>query len=450
MVNFLLGYIFLFVLGTGVLCLKSENLDTATELYLYGWTLVMSSLTRQSMDYLPDNFMAPLPVFPNPNVTAIVKPNVDTLYDACWINHEVQEDLILTIPDTNDGLYYLFPLMDAWTNIVSSPGWRTTGKDDMTILIRGPFSNKTDPAPGEYDLVIKSTTSSTYLLGRTNVADQNDLRPTQEQMFSYRLKWGDPWHPEGEEKVKAKGSASVGTTVDQIFAMSAEEYFNSFADMMLANPPILPQDQDIVVKMEAEYGLTAGETWKFADLTVDQQSALSTGMEKGVKLLYSYPVQKSNGWTLPNMQTGNFSTDYYLRAYIGLVLYAANVPQDAVYYVSDLLDGGGKEYSFEFTPDTGGTPPTDMFWSVTMYSEEGYLVANLDNIYSISSQQSLNFKDNGSLHVTVSIDKPADMSDTNWLPAPQEGENFQLTLRVYWPKEAIFNYAWVPPPVKEL
>jgi hypothetical protein len=39
-----------------------EDMDTATEMYLYAWPLVMSSLTRKSMFYLPDNIMLPLPV----------------------------------------------------------------------------------------------------------------------------------------------------------------------------------------------------------------------------------------------------------------------------------------------------------------------------------------------------------------------------------------------------
>ena len=104
---------------------KSFELNTAAEMYLYAWPLVMTNLTRVKMDYLPDNLMLPLPVFPNPNLTAIVKPNVDTLYDAGWINHEKMDELVLTVPDTNDGVYYLFPLLDAWTNIVDTPGWRT-------------------------------------------------------------------------------------------------------------------------------------------------------------------------------------------------------------------------------------------------------------------------------------------------------------------------------------
>lgn len=88
---------------------KSSSIST--ELYLYSWPLIMSRLTRKSMFYCPDNRMMPLPVFPNPNLTAIVRPNVDTLYDACWIDHTKEEDLLLTIPNTEEGLYFLFPLM---------------------------------------------------------------------------------------------------------------------------------------------------------------------------------------------------------------------------------------------------------------------------------------------------------------------------------------------------
>lgn len=114
----------LLLLITVIKCfsISVNDLDASTELYLYSFPLVLSYITRNTMFYLPDNLMLPMPIFPNPNLTAIVKPNVDTLYDACWINHTKVEELVLTIPNTDDGVYYLFPLMDAWSNIVNSPG----------------------------------------------------------------------------------------------------------------------------------------------------------------------------------------------------------------------------------------------------------------------------------------------------------------------------------------
>ena len=429
--------------------------DTPTELYLYAWPLVMSSLTRKSMFYLPDNIMLPLPVFPNPNLTAIVKPNVDTLYSACWLNHEKADELVLTVPDTNSGLYYLFPLMDAWTNIVESPGWRTTGKNAISVLIRGPFSNKTEPAPGEYDLVINSPTSLAYLLGRTNVANQDDLKPTQSQMFSYHLKRpSETSHTSSETNEANTDLEIVGKSnpVEQIFGMSARDYYNKFADLLITNPPLLPQDADIVSLMASEYGLVAGQPWQFNSLNTKQKEALSQGLSKGIDLLYSYPVNKVNGWTIPDMKTGNFSTDYYLRAYIGLVLYAANVPQDAVYFVSEMMPNAGRVYELIFSPTNGGLPPANQFWSVTLYSEDGHLVANQNKIYSVSSQQTLHYDADGSLRITISMTPPADdaSATTNWLPAPQAGESFQLTLRVYWPKEEVLSSSWSPPAIQEI
>jgi hypothetical protein len=234
----------------------SKDANLPTEMYLYAWPLVMTSLTRQSMFYCPDNRMMPLPVFPNPNLTAIVKPNVDTLYDACWINHEKASELTLSIPDTTDGLYFLFPLMDAWTNVVECPGWRTSGKGATSVLIRGPNSNSA-PTEGQYDVVINSPTAIAYLLGRTNVEDQNNLVPTQQQLFSYEL--------DVNEATKVKNSESYGgyslgksNPVEKIFAMTPEDFYNTFAELMISNPPIMPQDKEIVAKMQTQYGLVAG------------------------------------------------------------------------------------------------------------------------------------------------------------------------------------------------
>eukprot|EP01038_Epipyxis_sp_PR26KG_P012594 gene12594-16888_t len=403
--------------ATGIV--RSLDIDDATQLYLYAWPLVMTSLSRKAQFYLPDNVMLPLLVFPNPNLTAIVRPNVDTLYDACWINHEKADQLELILPDTNDGLYYLFPLMDAWTNIVNSPGWRTTGKGAIKVLIVGPFSNKADIDNHAYDVVIYSPTSTTYLLVLKQSLNNNNND-------NYEFTKSDP--------------------VEKIFSMKPREFFNKFANLMVLNPPILPQDQEIVTKMKQQFGLNAGEPgWKFEDLSEKLNLDLTNGMSKGIELLYSYPVQKINGWTLPEMKTGNFSSDYYLRAYIGLVLYAANLPQDAVYYISELFFNPiGQIYEILFTANN--LPPTNQFWSITLYSESGYLVPNENRTYSISSQQKFIFNSDNSLRILISTIQPdSSYGAFNWLPAPQNEESFQLTLRNYWPKDSVLDGTWIPP-----
>lgn len=295
-----------------------------------------------------------------------------------------------------------------------------------------------------------------YLLGRTNVVNQSDLLPTQKQLFSYEFEPID-------ETTSTKTASKTTTTnkiqfekknpVDEIFAMNAAEYYTLFTQLLIENPPIYPQDTEIVEKMSAEFGIVPGNSWHFSDLTVQQQKQLSNGMTEGINLLNTYPTKTYNEWTLPSLQTGNYSSDYYLRSYIAYVLYAANLPQDAVYYNSQTYSSTSEDYyTIIFNADEYIEPPTNEFWSITMYTVEGYLVPNQYQKYSVSSQQELTYGPNNEIHITISVNNPIDNpsydvpSYTNWLPAP-DNDSFDLTLRIYWPKDAVLTGVWLPPPV---
>ena len=69
---------------------------------------------------------------------------------------------MLSIPDMKDR-YFLFPMLDGWTNVFQVPGKRTTGTGAQTYAITGPGWKGTLPAGvKEY----KSPTSMVWLLGR--------------------------------------------------------------------------------------------------------------------------------------------------------------------------------------------------------------------------------------------------------------------------------------------
>jgi hypothetical protein len=124
-----------------------------------------------------------------------------------------------------------------------------------------------------------------------------------------------------------------------------------------------------------------------------------------------------------------------------------NVPEDAIYPIN-LADetgkplGGANKYTLHF--DKGMTPPALAFWSVTLYDQEGYQVANPLNRFAISSWMPLHFNPDG-LDLYFQNESPGADKEGNWLPAPKGP--FNLTMRLYAPRSEALTGQWNPPPV---
>ena len=71
------------------------------------------------------NRFANVPEFPTATMKEVVRPNFDTLYSSGWVDL-TKEPVVVSVPDTG-GRYYLLPMLDMWTDVFASPGWRTTG-----------------------------------------------------------------------------------------------------------------------------------------------------------------------------------------------------------------------------------------------------------------------------------------------------------------------------------
>ena len=96
-------------------------------------------------------------------------------------------------------------------------------------------------------------------------------------------------------------------------------------------------------------------------------------------------------------------------------------------------------------------PPVRGFWSITMYDENFFFVANPINRYSISARQDLKPNPDGSVELHMQKDLPGAAREANWLPAP--AGKFLLMMRLYWPDEndpSILNGTWEPPPARKV
>lgn len=141
----------------------------AVEGYIYAYPLVTMEMTRRVMTNVesPEGTRAPMGEFvrartyPNASFRDVTAPNADTLYTTAWIDVS-KEPWILSIPDMK-GRYFLFPMLDGWTNVFQDPGERTTGTKAQKYAITGPGWSGTLPEG------VTEYKSSTGKIGRAHV-----------------------------------------------------------------------------------------------------------------------------------------------------------------------------------------------------------------------------------------------------------------------------------------
>jgi hypothetical protein len=432
--------------------------DIAAKAVIYGLPLVLMDLTRARMTNVetpqpsaaPLNQFAHAPAFPPADFKAVVRANVDTLYSSAFLDLSA-EPMILTVPDT-DGRYYLLPIMDAWTNVFASPGARTTGTGARDFVITGPGWSQTCIPEGVMEY--RSPTNLAWILGRTQTNGPEDYAAVQAIQAGYKL---TPLSQYGKSYVLPVGAVDVAADmrmppVKQLMRMSGREFFVNLARLLKSNPPAMADA--LLLADFAAIGLVPGQD--FDETKLDEalegivQTTIATLQSKSSQLV----GPSLNGWRFPRPNIGAFGTDYEARAFIALIALAANLTEDAIYPTA-YVDGNGQgldgsnRYVLHFGP--GMTPPVNAFWSVTLYDGQSFFVPNAISRQAISSWMTLDYNTDGSLDILIQSDAPAREKASNWLPAP-EGE-FNLTLRMYWPKSdgpSILDGSWSPPAIMKL
>jgi hypothetical protein len=434
-----------------------DDLWIATDAYIYGYPLVTTEMTRRvgSNVVAPTERRAPMGQFvkmrqyPDPLFRDVTTPNADTLYVSAFLDL-AKEPWILGFPDMGDR-YFLFPMLDAWTNVFQSPGTRTTGTAPQTCAIAGPGWKGSLPAGVvEY----RSPTSLAWIIGRIyctgSPEDYAAVHALQDKITLVPLSaYGKPYTPPAG---RVDPSVDMKTAVrDQVNRMGAVSYFKLLAQLLKTNPPA--NEDAAAVAGFAQIGLVPGGDFDASRLKAAvarraPQIALDRIM---LQFRRNKDIEHVNGWIF-SAKMGSYGTDYLSRALVTAVGFGANLPEDAVYPMSDRdADGraydGAKKYVLRF--EKGATPPVSAFWSVTMYDGANFFVANPINRYSISPRQNLKANADGSIDLYVQRESPGADKESNWLPsAPGK---FVLVMRLYWPNAtppSILDGTWKPPGVR--
>ena len=435
-----------------------EAQQIAVEAYIYGYPLVTMEMTRRVMSNVrePEGTRAPMghlirmQEYPNASFRDVTAPNADTLYTTTWLDVG-KEPWVLSLPDAH-GRYYLFPMLDGWTDVFQVPGKRTTGTGPQKYAITGPgWKGALPKGVKEY----KAPTSIVWLLGRIYcTGTPEDYAAIHKMQAAVSVV---PLSSYGKAYTPPPGTVDPNIDMktpvrDQVNALSSEAYFNLLAKLMKDNPPA-KADAPMLRKM-ARLGIVPGKPFDLGKLDPAAQQALQkvpgVGFEK-ITAHFKSAGTVSNGWVFTT-KTGIYGTDYLQRALITAFGLGANRPQDAVYPTSE-ADAEGKPYEgtnkYVMHFPNGQLPPVTGFWSLTMYNAEYFFVANPLNRYTLSARNDLKKNPDGSVDLYLQNENPGPEKESNWLPAP--AGKFILMLRLYWPKEtppSIIDGTWKIPPVK--
>ena len=444
---------------------EQEAHAIAVDGYLYFYPLVTMDLTRKQSTNIepgkevgkgPMNVFTNVPEYPPANYKTVVRVNFDTLYSIAWLDL-TKQPMIVSVPST-DGRYYLLPMLDMWTDVFASPGWRTTGTQAGNFLVTPPGwrSDLRDRFVEEFKLPkdtrrIEAPTPFVWIIGRTKTDGPQDYDTVHKIQAGYKVtalsEWGRPGQP---AEVKIDPTVDMKTPPKaQVDTMPADTFFAYAAELLKVNPPHIT-DQPIIAQLR-KIGIEPGQPFDMAKLDPAVRNALANAPQEAQKLMaWKLPTlaRVMNGWSMNTDTMGVYGNYYLKRAIIAQAGLGANLPEDAIYPINlgdqtgKPLDGTNK-YALHF--DKNDMPPANAFWSVTLYDPQGFQVANPLDRFAVSSWMPFTYNADGSLDLYFQNDNPGKDKEANWLPAPKSA--FNLTMRLYAPRSEALTGKWSPPPV---
>jgi hypothetical protein len=437
---------------------QAEATAIAQDAYVFGFPPVYFALNQDVMTNVakPEGGRAPFNQFvhfrefTDPSNRTVVVWNVDTLYSLANLDLTV-EPLVLSIPEMGDR-WWLMQVLDAWNEVPAAPGTRTVGNNGGNFALVGPnWKGKLPKGIKE----VRIDTNLCALGGRTYTAGKADYETVHKIQDKYKLtplsRWGTDYIPPANVPVKLGVDAKtpVGT---QVFKMSAEQFFSRLCDL-LVNNPAREADAPMMTRI-ARLGIKPGAKFKMEAFDADVRKAIEDGALAAQKAILAHESKMGkqvNGWVIA-LDGGRYGTNYLNRAAWTYFAIGTNLAEDAVYphVVNDSVGKpltGGNKYVLRFAKDQ--IPPAANFWSLTLYDNDGYLVATPINRHAIGDRSNLKFGKDGSLTIYIQAESPGKDRENNWLPCPKSGQ-FKLYLRLYGPRQSVMDGSWRPAAVERV
>lgn len=431
--------------------MKELDLDEiASEAYLYFYPLVIMEVTRRqiaglapkmSYDNTTNRFTHNRRMI-NDKWRSIARSNVDSLMSSAWADLS-NGPAELTLPAAGDR-YHMFQLLDMWTDTYAVVGTRTVGNHGAVVKIAGPGFE--DVTKGDADVVLHCPTPTTWIIGRTNVHNEEDL--VHALSFLDQISLIAP-------TVKTAINAEIEVALDvppvtQVEKLTSAQYFE-FASSLVLREGVHESDGSVILRMR-HLGIELDQQFCFADVNENIQLALDKAPRLGRERIRN--IARGNSipcWTTSSGSIGYYGNDYTSRAIIARFGLAANPPEDAIYISStgdssgDKLDGS-RTYKVHFP--AGELPPAHSFWSLTVYDREGFLMSNRLDRFSLRNRDNLFYNADGSLEIFTGPECPDGAPESNWIPTIKGAIDYSI--RLYTPTQKYRNGQWTPPLIERM
>lgn len=376
---------------------------------------------------------------------SVVTPNVDTIYTSAVIDLS-QHDVTLQVPNIPDDLYALFSFYDPFGN-----NWANVGVGHPSVTNEWRIRQR--PANGTYgvqhgnETIFNSPSAYVVFLVRWLVRSNLDtIHSLQDKMTITNTST--------PSTTQFKPITSI-TDTDSPPANRVYHLLSQYA------PAISPLNDTEAIRINQTLH-RAGVYTTAPDLTAANKTATSSIRQSIISALQP----QSNGWALIQAnKTGNFGTDYNLRALIASTGYLMLTAPDAIYPLwlngsaaSPMTVAADEAIVYTFS----GKPSLKKlgFWSLTIYDSDHFLIPNERNVYGLGDRSNLTYangelvyggKDDGNFQILVQpadVEPPANWTG-NWLPAPAGGGSIYTTLRWYGAEEGLLNGSYDYPIVSK-
>ena len=284
---------------------EQEAHAIGVDAYLYFYPLITMDVTRKQFTNIesgkefgrgPMNTFQSMPAYPSANDKGVVRYNFDTLYSAAWLDM-TKGPVVVSAPDTN-GRYYLLPMLDMWTDVFASPGWRTTGTQAANFLLTPPGWTGDIPAGMTR---ISAPTPIVWIIGRTKTDGPPDYDAVRQIQAGYKVtplsQWGNTSVPPA---VTIDASVDMKTPPKvQVDTMPADKYFAYAAELLGVIPPHIT-DEPIIAQLK-KIGFEPCKSFDLNKADPIVQRALATVPGEARQLMaWKIPTiaRVANGWSM--------------------------------------------------------------------------------------------------------------------------------------------------------